>query len=347
MNYIRIILLASVIMGSLIAGCSAAKPPVISGGVENLQEISWPPPPLKPRISYLTSISGPEDILGKKSWFRAAIDTFLGKDDAGLRMLRPYGIYVRAGRIYVTDPGIPLVHIFDTREKKYSYIFKAGSDNIASPIGIAVDKSGEIYISDSVLRRVFVFGGNGKYLRDIGSSGIFTRPAGIAVDESRIYVVDTHAHKITVFDKGSGELLFDIGGQGKDKGFFHFPTNIFVAGDGLLYIADSLNFRIQIFDKDGNFLSAFGRLGSASGDLSKPKGIAVDSDGHIYVADAHFDNVQIFDGKGTLLLSFGKTGRMKGDMILPAGIHIDEDDKVYVADSYNRRIQIFRYLKEY
>jgi DNA-binding beta-propeller fold protein YncE len=107
-----------------------------------------------------------------------------------------------------------------------------------------------------------------------------------------------------------------------------------------------MNFRVQIFDQRGHFISMFGKHGDGSGDFSKPRGIAVDSDGHIYVADALFDTIQIFDKDGKLLLAFGNTGREKGKMILPAGLFIDEEDKIYVTDSYNNRVQIFQYLKE-
>ena len=106
-----------------------------------------------------------------------------------------------------------------------------------------------------------------------------------------------------------------------------------------------MNFRVQIFDSNGNFISTFGKHGDGSGDFSKPKGVAVDSEGNIYVADAQFDAVQIFDKEGRLLLAFGDTGRGKGQLILPAGLFIDKQDKIYVADSYNNRIQIFQYLK--
>jgi DNA-binding beta-propeller fold protein YncE len=107
-----------------------------------------------------------------------------------------------------------------------------------------------------------------------------------------------------------------------------------------------MNFRVQIFDKKGEFISSFGKLGDGFGDFSKPKGIGVDSDENIYVADSHFDIVQIFNGKAELLLTFGGSGKDRGEMILPAGIYIDNQDRIYVADSYNHRIQIFQYLKQ-
>jgi sugar lactone lactonase YvrE len=305
----------------------------------------WPPPPQKARIQYIRSISGPSDTGMKKSWFRKTVDAIFGKDEATEMMLRPYGVFAGSDRIYVTDPGNRILHVFDMREKKYLEIKKADKLDLKSPIGVVCDKNGEIYLSDSLLKRVFVFDKEGKYLKEIGSDNLLIRPAGIAIIGERLYVVDTHGHNVLVFSKKDGSLLFSFGRNGSGKGEFNYPTNIFAGKDNLLYITDSMNFRVQIFDMDGNFISSFGKHGDGSGDFSKPKGIAIDSEGNIYVADAHFDTVQIFDKEGRLLLAFGNTGRGKGQMVLPAGLFIDENDKIYVADSYNNRIQIFEYLK--
>jgi sugar lactone lactonase YvrE len=330
----------------IFGGCATTE--LSTQGQEGIttENIFWPPPSQIPRIQYLKSISGTADMFVEKSWFKRAIDTIFGKEEAEMIMLSPYGVFADSDRIYVTDPGTHLLHVFDTKEKRYFQIKSANEEELISPIGVLSDKDGNIYLSDSMLKRVEVFNKQGKYLRDIGSPGLFIRPAGIAIDEDRIYVIDTHGHQVFVFTKKDGELLFRFGKNGAGKGEFNYPTNIFIGKDKLLYITDSLNFRVQIFDRDGNFISSFGKLGDGSGDLSKPKGIAVDSEGHIYVADAHFDNVQIFDKNGRLLLVFGDTGRGRGEMILPAGVFIDEQDRIYVADSYNNRIQIFQYLKE-
>lgn len=308
--------------------------------------LSWPPPPQKERIRFVRSIYGTPDLGIKKSWLNRAFDSLFGESEAEEFMLRPYGVCADSDKIYVTDPGLMLLHIFNLREKKYLQIRTVQKIDLVSPIGIAVDREGKIFISDAMLRRVFVLDSSGRYIKEIGTSDLFQRPAGIAVDEERIYIVDTHNHKIFVFSKHDGKLLFSFGKNGAQKGEFNYPTNIFMGRDKLLYITDSLNFRIQIFDRDGNFISTFGKLGDGSGNFSKPKGIAVDSEGHIYVSDAHFDTVQIFDRSGHLLLDFGKSGSGQGEMVLPAGVYIDQQDKIYVADSYNKRIEIFQYLKE-
>jgi DNA-binding beta-propeller fold protein YncE len=305
----------------------------------------WPAPPQQPRIKYLTGFSTPSELGIRKSWFKKTIGKVFGEEEVQDVLLRPYGIFARDEKIYVADPGTRTLRIFDPGAGRYSSISDAGPDEFQSPIGVAADGNGDIYMTDSILKKVFVFNREGKHLRQIGSSDAFLRPTGIALDDERVYIIDTHAHRVLVFNK-KGEHLFSFGGNGAKKGEFNYPTNIFKGKDGLLYITDSMNFRVQIFDRDGKFVSAFGKHGDGSGDLSKPKGIAVDSDGHIYVADAQFDNIQIFNREGKLLLGVGKTGNNIGQMILPAGVFIDEFDRVYVADSYNHRIQIFQYIKE-
>jgi sugar lactone lactonase YvrE len=306
----------------------------------------WPSPPQTPRIQYIRSIYSPSDIGVKKSWLKKAIDTIFGKEELRDILLRPYGIFVDPQRMYVTDPGIHALHVFDMKDKKYFIIKKIRKEDLISPIGITVDKNGDIYLSDSFLRKIFVFDKKGEYLREIGSSELFMRPSGIALDKDRIFVVDTHSHCVLVFSKNDGTLIFKFGKNGSGTGDFNYPTNIFIDKNDILYITDSMNFRVQVFDRDGNFISAFGKQGDGSGDFSKPKGIAVDSGGHIYIADADFDTIQIFDMKGRLLLNFGNTGRKPGEMVLPAGVFIDGQDRIYVADSYNNRVQIFQFLEE-
>ena len=330
-----------------LAGCATSDPEIFKQ--EPLSSNAgpvWPPPPQFARIQYIRSITGQSDVSIKKSWFKKTMDSMLGKDETSGSLLRPYGVFADAGRIYVTDPGTRLLHIFDMKENKYLEIGEADKREFMSPIGVAVDNNGEIYLTDSLLKRIFIFDKNGKYLREIGSDDSFARPAGMTIDGEKLYVVDTHGHKIIVFSKADGSFLFSFGTHGSGKGEFNYPTNICIDRKGQLYIADSMNFRVQIFDQRGHFISMFGKHGDGSGDFSKPRGIAVDSDGHIYVADALFDAIQIFDKDGKLLLAFGNTGREKGKMILPAGLFIDEEDKIYVADAYNNRVQIFQYIKE-
>lgn len=313
--------------------------------IQKENEMVWPPPPYEARIRFIQSISSSLDFGIKKNWLKKVIDSLTGKEESENLMLRPHGIYVQEEKIYVTDPGLFLVHIFDQKKKNYFQITDTKNQHLISPIGVAIDINGKIYISDSYLKKIFIFNDDGKYLGEIGSDKVFERPTGLAIYKDRLYVVDTLGDKILVFSKDNEKLLYCFGQNGKGHGEFHYPTHIFIDASGYIYITDSLNFRVQIFDIDGNFVSSFGKHGDAIGNFSKPKGIAVDSEGHIYVVDSEFDVVQIFDRNGTLLLILGGTGLKKGRFLIPGGIFIDKNDYIYVADSYNRRIQIFKYIK--
>lgn len=337
-----LIALCSVI--ALISGCATPGGSLQNTHDTNNAKLVWPPPPHTPKIEFVLSISNSHDIGAEKTWLRKTMDAITGKEETEEYMIRPYGVCLFLEKLYVTDPGLSVVHVFDFQEKRYHQIEEAGANRFISPVGITANTNGNIFVTDSILKKVFIFDGQGKYLREIGSNDIFERPTGIAVGEDKIYVVDTHAHQVLVFSAQDGQLLFRFGRNGIMDSEFHYPTHIFIDNNSQLYVTDSLNFRVQIFDCDGNFLSSFGKFGDAIGDFSKPKGIAVDSDGNIYVADSQLDNVQIFDRFGRLLLVFGGSGSQPGRMSLPAGIFIDRNDRLYVADSYNRRIQVFQYL---
>ena len=103
-----------------------------------------------------------------------------------------------------------------------------------------------------------------------------------------------------------------------------------------------MNFRVQVFSSNGEFLFEFGEAGDATGYMARPKGIATDSNGNIYIADALFHVIQIFDKSGNFLYYFGSQGQDEGQFWMPSGIYIDKNDYIYVADSYNARIQIFK-----
>ncbi len=308
--------------------------------------LQWPPPPQKPRVLFAGMIKEPRAPERGGSWTAKFMRGIFGPDGDLPLLVRPYGVYADTDRVYVTDPGAGILHIFDRTDNTYRAVDGAGEEELVSPIGIAVDRDGFLYVSDSVLRKVFVFDRQGAYKGSLGSSDIFKRPAGIALRGETIYVVDTHDHRVIVLSTLDGRVLFRFGGQGTGQGAFNYPTNIFAGKDDLIYIVDSMNFRVQVFTPEGNFVSSFGKAGDGSGDFSKPKGIAVDSTGNIYVADAHFDTIQIFGRSGELLLIVGNSGNREGEFSLPSGLYIDSRDRIYVADSLNRRIQILQFVKD-
>lgn len=312
-----------------------------------LPDISWPKPPENPRIRFVNSIAGPEDLNISEGAFKSFIRFLSGpKEEDGL--VSPYGIETDIeGRLFVVDSTKNCVHVFDKGKSVY-YTFPQRETSFMSPIDIAIDERGNIYVSDSKDAVVKIFKDSGKeYAGEIGR-GFLKRPTGIAVNEktNELLVVDTLNSVIIRYGLEDYRLKGTIGRKGKDREMFNSPTNISVSGDGYIFVSDSLNFRVQIFTPDGEFFNYFGKPGDSPGNFSRPRGIALDSDGNIYVVDALFDNVQIFDRAGRLLLAFGGPGNKYGELWLPSGIFIDKNDNIYISDSYNQRVQIFKYIKE-
>lgn len=297
----------------------------------------WPLPPAQPRIEYLYSFHTPADLGIRPPFFTRMWDAIAGAENR--EMLKPYAIAADGDRLAVADPGLAVIHLFDTKKRKYRRIARAGSEALRSPVA-AVFGADRLFVADSGLGKVFAFDARGETAFTIGG---IERPTGLAYDpdQGRLYVADTLAHRIVVFDE-TGRRLFSFGRRGGEAGSFNYPTHLFLRA-GRLYVNDTMNFRLQVYDPEGNFVSSFGRHGDGTGDFSQPKGVGADQDGHVYVADAMFDAVQIFDADGNFLLAFGKTGAGAGDFWLPGGLFV-AGDRIYVADTYNRRVQVFRFL---
>jgi len=311
-----------------------------------LPDIIWPQPPDVPRIRFVNSISRAQDYNIKKSGFDKFFRFLKGEQRKSIH--NPYGVITDdENRLYVVDTSCRCVHVFDAENNTY-YTFPDGDTSFLSPIDIALDSKGRIFVSDSKYGVVKVFRNGGKeYIQEIGK-GLLERPTGLAVNNvtGELLVVDTVGSQILKYKLEDLKFKGDIGKVGNIEGMFHYPTNIFLSKDGRIFVSDTLNFRIQIFTSEGKFIHAFGEAGDGPGYFSRPRGVAVDSDGNIYVVDALFDNVQIFNSEGRLLLAFGGTGSEYGEFWLPTGIYIDGKDRIYVSDSYNKRVQIFQYLKE-
>ncbi|MBI3635565.1 MAG: 6-bladed beta-propeller [Candidatus Rokubacteria bacterium] len=320
------------------AGCATTTP--VKPSV-----LVWPLPPEAPRIRYVESLWHSDQFKDtKNTWL---MDIVLGPDGKRTnRMVKPFAVTTDAkGRVYVTDTGLSRVWVFDREKKEVRFLGDSGQGQLVTPSGVAVDARGIVYVSDTKLDRVFAYDEQGKVVLAIGQPEEFYSPSGLAIDQAskRLYVADAGRHKIRVYDTESGKFLFEFGTRGTATGQFNYPTHLFLA-KGVLYVTDTMNFRVQVFALDGRYLRKYGEMGANFGQLARPKGVAVDSEGHVYVVDAAFGNVQIFSGDGDLLLFVGQTGFDAGQFFLPAGMHIDAKDRVYVVDQYNRRVQVFDYL---
>lgn len=142
------------------------------------------------------------------------------------------------------------------------------------------------------------------------------------------------------------------GSQGPAAGQLDHPRGVAAAADGTIYVADSMNHRIQAFSSEGEFLREWGvyELGehgtATGGNFNQPWGIAVGPDDNIYVADTWNHRVQVFTPEGEFIRTWGQLGQLDAaarpnDFWGPRDIAVDADGLVYVADTGNKRIRVY------
>ena len=196
---------------------------------------------------------------------------------------------------------------------------------------------------DSDLDPVIKFDLDGKVVESFGS-GLFIWPHGIDVDpDGNVWVTDGVAsgripdgdqrgHVVYKFSP-TGDVLLRLGtpgmaGSGRDS--FNSPSDVVVAPNGNVFIADGHNAngnnRVMKFTSDGQFIMSWGQTGYAPGEFRAMHGIDLDPMGRIFVADRDNNRVQIFDQEGTHLATWTQFGR-------PSGIAFDTNGQVFVTDS--------------
>lgn len=330
----------------LISGCAASRLSDAAWQDQGL-EVVFPQPPERPRIKLLKVINGPKYVTeNSRSGMGKFFEFVTGAQEADIDFYTPQCIAADGnGLIYIADPSIGLIHKYDLAAREVQYIGQAGDKRLVSPFGVALDAEGNLYVTDSALAAVFKFDPDGRLLAELNGKGNLKRPAGIAVtSKGNKVVADIVANKVFIFDKNDilkGEL------PGADF-TEEFNRPVYLAADKLdnVYVTDTMNFTVRVFDANGKYVRSQGQIGDIPGSFARPKGVALDSDRNLYVIDSIFGNFQVFDQQGRLLLYAAQEGALPGEFMLPGGIFIDRDDRIYIADTFNHRIQVFQYLKE-
>ena len=135
------------------------------------------------------------------------------------------------------------------------------------------------------------------------------------------------------------EFVQEWGTLGSGDGQFRQPQDVAVAPDGSVYVADSINHRIQKFGSDGTFVTKWGASGSGNGQFSSPFGLAVDSAGNVYVADRNNHRIQKFTPAGSFTGAFGSFGTGDGQFNAPVDVAVDGAGNMYVLEYSNNRVQ--------
>jgi len=305
-----------------------------------IKSILYPAAPDTARIQYLTSISTSLDITKKQT---ALEKTVIGEKKA-LPIYKPYGVYMRNGKLYVFDIALGGgLEILDYAKNEFNYFAPKGTFKLNKPINGYVDENNTLYIADLGLQKIAVIDAEGNYVNSFGKEEN-EKPASVVVQNDKIFVADLGKNRINVYDKATYkfEYYFPKSESG-DQDYLYMPTNITASKDKI-YVSDMGSGDVKIFSLEGKYLKTVGQYGKNIGDFVRPKGIAVDKEENIYVVDASFENVQVFNKEGQLLLFFGGHYVSKGDMWLPTSVAINYEDinyfKKYVDPNYELKYLI-------
>lgn len=289
-------------------------------------------------VYYSSSISGPMVIKTDASGTYIREWSSWGDGDGQLRI--PQNLFVvDNGDVYIADTSNDRIQVFDGSG---NYLRKWGGTtgtgdgefNSMGPTGIAVDSSGKVYVNDTGNNRVQIFDSNGVYLNE------WAIPSPIAINykNGQIYLVG--AHTIYVKDTAGNTLLQAASGTfGSGDGELNGANGISADAAGNIYVADSGNHRVQVFDNSGVFVRKWGTMGSGDNQFQSPYDIEVHPNGKVFVVDRYNHRIQKFFADGTYDSSVGSFGSGDNEFSWPMGMAIGSDGFIYVADSINHRIE--------
>jgi len=210
------------------------------------------------------------------------------------------------------------------------------------PQAAAVGPDGSVYVADQYSHTIQVFGPDGGFRREIGAGTVTSSGAVAVARDGTVYVADG-TDRIDRF-AADGTLLNSFGRSGSDVGEFNFGPGgrndsgagggIAIGPDGMVYVADTRNDRVQRFAPDGSNPVVI----VPKGGVLRPQGLAV-AGSRLIVADDWRHRLAIFDTGGKLMRSVGTgEGPKPGQLQNPYDVAVDPAGRVYVADNSNHRI---------
>ena len=212
-------------------------------------------------------------------------------------------------------------------------------EELNSPYCIAITSNFELIVSECMSYKVSIRTRNGKKKKDFGTMGSreFKHPCGVAVDNSDycIFVADCEKHCIQKFSP-QGQCVKLVGKKGSGCLEFNNPYGLKL-NNKKLYVCDTRNYRIQVFDTELNYITSIGGVkGSGPGEFNGSFDLSFDNCSMLHITDKHNHRVQVFDECGKYVRQYGQTGNEPAYMY----IHVDRDF-VYVSEQNSQCVYVF------
>jgi DNA-binding beta-propeller fold protein YncE len=211
------------------------------------------------------------------------------------------------------------------------------------PMRIARGDDGKIFVTNSKAGSLFIYDANHNL---IGELKDLHKPLGVAVDSyGYIYVGSRGRHDVEVYNR-VGEKVDVMG-----LGIIRMPSDLALDRDGNIYVCDSQNNTVWVFDWSGAITRSIGTAGDGDGQFDFPSALTIayrkvdgQEIGELYVADQKHCLIHVFDLKGKFLRSFGRKvgsfGGWRGKFVRMQSLAMDNKDRLHVADSYINAVQI-------
>jgi DNA-binding beta-propeller fold protein YncE len=269
-----------------------------------------------------------------------------------LRAVGPNGIAILGNEVFVASLGGAAMQVFNKNGKfirKFERDSKMDEDYLPGPNFILTcQEPNLVLVSEDCnqYHRILVFRSDGnriiQRLSSKGSdAGQLHGPQGMVLVGDELFVAEELNDRISVFSmdrNGKNNIFFKFsrvwGSRGNGEGQLNGPKGLAASLEGLIYVADARNHRIQVFETNGTFVRSFG-----SDQLKKPFGVAI-SDGRVLVSDVERCEIQIFSLLGTFISKWGSAGNGDGLFRSPTQLCCS-DGCVYVCDLENLRVQVF------
>jgi len=224
-------------------------------------------------------------------------------------------------------------------ERLKDLLFGEAETRILRPMAV-VASGGILYVADPGARGVHRFDtSGGEYALITAADGAaLPSPVGLARGAAgEVYVADSQLGQIFVIRPGEKSALairLDVK--------LTQPTGLaFDPATGRLYVADTAEHRIHIFERDGSLAGSIGRRGTGDGEFNYPTYLWRTPEGRLYVTDSLNFRVQAFDARGGFVGKFGRQGDGTGDAARQKGVATDRHGHVYVVDALFHAFQIF------
>lgn len=278
---------------------------------------------------------------------------------ASNRMTRPLGVLVVKDRVFVTDSRKGVIYEF---RLDGSFVRTFGQGKLTTPLYIARNpRNGNLYVSDRRRRSVQIFSAEGKFLRTFdprlpkdqlpkfGTKDMIWAPVALAfAPDGTLYATEIlNGHRLLVFGpdgkfKRSVGTAVLVSEAKKGGGNFQFPNSIKVLGKEV-WVSDSNNRRLQVFDLDGTFQRILATEGLPRGfdflpgdaggsKAKKPRMVVIDTLAH---------DATVWGSEGKKYANFGGQGVLEGQFNYPNDLAVGPRARIFVTDTANSRVQVW------